>query len=621
MNKVLVTFTLLCVAALLPPSTDAQERRDGTRKDVGEMRREAMRSYVSNMLREKRHDGSGVSPVADGAVALKAARASYERTVSDVAASESELHAAVNPIDSNNIVVAPIKFIGQGFVLPIYYSRDFGTTWRQSTFSIDGSSGGDPILAYDNDGNLFFTWIQLGQTSTLELRAEILYAVSADGGETWGATDTLYSSSFTVDPNTGAFSGGFGDKEWVTVDRSDSPYRNTIYAAFVESYSSPDSTFFGIVVRRKTATSATFDRRSVRVTDDGFTDFQFPSVGVDADGRVHVFFWGARGTEEHFLWHAISSDGGEHFDAATQIAPARMPADTRSPGVVPIYLPQRIEAFPQFAVDGDPHSAYSGNLYAVWCSNDLGAGTPGTFDERLDIYFSSSKDGGATWSAPRRMNDDDDLEYRADHFDPSIDVAPGGTVVVSWYDGREAEQNTRTRYYMAVSADGGRTFTANFPVSSSGFDVGRLSSGASGQFGIGDYNKTISTAGYAIPVWSDSRNDDGNLNIYAAFVPLGDVASGVERTVEAVNGVAVRDLSPNPARDRARLLFHLPTAAEVRLDLTDIGGRSVRDFGTQRLSGGDHSWAIDVVGLASGTYLCRVQAGDVVLMRKLVVQR
>ncbi len=96
----------------------------------------------------------------------------------DEEGSEAEIFAAINPKDSNNIVVSAINFRG-GFVKPMsistYYTYDFGTTWQKSEF--DGLptpttsmfGGGDPVLVYDKEGNLHLTYI------TLELNASFMF--------------------------------------------------------------------------------------------------------------------------------------------------------------------------------------------------------------------------------------------------------------------------------------------------------------------------------------------------------------------------------------------------------------------------------------------------------------
>src|SRR5688572_17585592 len=77
---------------------------------------------------------------------------------------ESEVHAVINPNDPTNIIISPIRQdLGNGSVAgiscPIYYSKDFGRTWKKSAFQTLPSDpnavvvgGGDPVLAFDSRG-------------------------------------------------------------------------------------------------------------------------------------------------------------------------------------------------------------------------------------------------------------------------------------------------------------------------------------------------------------------------------------------------------------------------------------------------------------------------------------
>jgi len=81
---------------------------------------------------------------------------------------ESEIFSAINPKNPNNIVISPIKQdMGHQTDLvtcPVYYTFDGGKTWGLSDFitkpyteNISLMGGGDPVLVFDNDGNLYFT--------------------------------------------------------------------------------------------------------------------------------------------------------------------------------------------------------------------------------------------------------------------------------------------------------------------------------------------------------------------------------------------------------------------------------------------------------------------------------
>jgi hypothetical protein len=95
--------------------------------------------------------------------------------------------------------------------------------------------------------------------------------------------------------------------------------------------------------------------------------------------------------------------------------------------------------------------------------------------------------------------------------------------------------------------------------------------------------------------------------------------SSVREAAAAAAGVRFAAVRPNPARERAELVYALATGADVRLGLYDGTGRLVKDLGTSRASAGEHRVSVDVTDLAAGVYHCRLTAGGVELTQRLVV--
>ena len=123
---------------------------------------------------------------------------------------ESEIHAAINPVDTNNIIVAAMKF-GEGFLgpeltFPIYHTNDFGESWQlaefngvndQSGFQIV-AGGGDPIIVFDSEGTAYLSWLTLTLDLSLEIKVSLNWAVSKDGhglGRDGFDEDSLHSTT------------------------------------------------------------------------------------------------------------------------------------------------------------------------------------------------------------------------------------------------------------------------------------------------------------------------------------------------------------------------------------------------------------------------------------------
>ena len=73
--------------------------------------------------------------------------------------------------------------------------------------------------------------------------------------------------------------------------------------------------------------------------------------------------------------------------------------------------------------------------------------------------FVRSTDGGATWTAPVRVNDDGDSA--AWQWFGTMSVAPNGRIDVIWNDTRNDPQGYRSQLYYAYSQDAGVTWSKN----------------------------------------------------------------------------------------------------------------------------------------------------------------
>src|SRR5262249_786269 len=95
-----------------------------------------------------------------------------------------------------------------------------------------------------------------------------------------------------------------------------------------------------------------------------------------------------------------------------------------------------------------------GNLYAL-CSTTGSSNT-------CDVTFARSTDAGATCRVPLRINDFGPNSY---HWFGAIAVAPNGRIDVCWYDTRNDTNNLFSELYYSSSLDGGLTWSPNLAVS------------------------------------------------------------------------------------------------------------------------------------------------------------
>ena len=100
--------------------------------------------------------------------------------------------------------------------------------------------------------------------------------------------------------------------------------------------------------------------------------------------------------------------------------------------------------------------------------------------------------------------------------------------------------------------------------------------------------------------------------------------SGDNNIGTATNNAAVArlrlDVAPNPAADRVRVDFRLEQGQNVRVEVLDVNGRSLRVLFDGRRSAGAQSVEGSVAGLAGGVYFVRVTDGIGAGLRRLVVR-
>lgn len=237
----------------------------------------------------------------------------------------------------------------------------------------------------------------------------------------------------------------------------------------------------------------------VRVSDPARARSVAPVVAIGPDRAVHVAYFdlqddavdyqGLEGPAWPGNWSVVvstSRDGGDHFDPGVAVDDRLIP-----PGRVMLIFTM---APPSLAADR------SGKLFAGWF--DARNGDP-------DAFLSRSGDGGRTWEAPHRLNDDS-VGNGADQLLTRVAVAPNGRVDAVFFDRRNDERNLLNDVYYTWSTDGGRHFGPNLKLTSKPSDsrVGQayLVPSAKGLVELGSRLALVSLPDEALAAWPDSRN-------------------------------------------------------------------------------------------------------------------
>jgi hypothetical protein len=526
----------------------------------------------------------------------------------------NEPSIAVDPIRPNRMAIGWRQFntIESNFRQAGWaYSSNGGRTWTFPGVIEPGVFRSDPVLGFDADGRFYFASLKVSGSAY-----SVQVFKSWDGGATWGQAIDAFG----------------GDKEWFTVDRTGGTGRGHLYHAWsVAAGCCADSVF----------------NRSI----DGGTRFSVPrritpatpvwgTLAVGPDGSLYV---AGTDIDNQSKFYVAKSTNAKNpvatptFDFVTQV---------NLGGVNTPFLggaspnPDGLLGQVWVAVDrsGGPRNGY---VY-VLCSVD----PPG--DDPQDVNFIRSTNGGLTWSAPVRVNSDPLLSTSWQWFG-TMSVSGNGRIDVVWNDSRNTRSFRRHQLFYSSSADGGLTWSPNQAVSPvwdsqtgwpNQFKIGDYYDMVSDLVGahvawaatfnneqdvyylrIGDYDCNSNGVGDALDI-SNGTSLDGNGN------GIPDECEDYATSVAEENPPAFRlhQNMPNPFNPSTMIRYDVPTAGRVRIRVFDVAGRLVRTLidrvepqgaGFAVWDGGDDEGR----SVTSGVYFCRMDAPGFSDTRKMVLLR
>ncbi|HJT80428.1 MAG TPA: sialidase family protein, partial [Chthoniobacterales bacterium] len=374
--------------------------------------------------------GIGVSP---GMISVHDQFTSRQVNVNNVgmnitgdAANEPSI--SVDPNDPNRMTVGWRQFnsVTSNFRQAGFgWTNDGGATWTFPGVLQNNVFRSDPVLFADDTGRFYYN-------SLLQSFFDDVWR-SLDGGQT-------YTNLNSPGNATG------GDKQWYMIDNTTS----TGHGFHYQSWSTAGNNFQG--------------RQFSRSIDGGVTWMnpiniphqpQWGTLDVDSTGNLFI---GGVQTAIDQVWCIRSSNAKNGavtptFDQSTSVNMGGLF------GFNQIINPEGLMGQLFLAVDRSG-TATNNNIYMLASLRPTGA-TSGA-----DVMFVRSTDGGATFSAPKRLNDDP-INHSKWHWMGTFSVAPNGRLDSVWLDTRNAANNTDSQLFYSYSLDGGVNWSPNVAVSNS----------------------------------------------------------------------------------------------------------------------------------------------------------
>jgi hypothetical protein len=132
-----------------------------------------------------------------------------------------------------------------------------------------------------------------------------------------------------------------------------------------------------------------------------------------------------------------------------------------------------------------------------------------------------------------------------------------------------------------------------------------------------------STIGNVVCPMVAARSSDGLVVVAthgAGVFSANQTVVGVESNpVSIPNSFSLSQNYPNPFNPSTKINFSLPSPNNVKITLYDMAGKKVAEILNQELAGGSHTVNFNAANLASGTYIYRIQAGNFVEAKKMVL--
>jgi hypothetical protein len=494
---------------------------------------------------------------------------------------------AINPTDPKNIVIA---YMTIGTVTPFkvaiktVVSFDGGMSWGSPHYkphNYSTWSSADVSMKFRNNGTVYLTYIDSHQPDS----GGVYITHSTNGGINWSAPVRFWNAN-TEDPIKLPL-----DRPWLAVDNSTATSQGMMY----------------VTTKPAPWINPPGNRPYLKSSKDSgatWSNYRYLDTTGHLVGSVIA---------QPMAAVCVAADG-----ALCVNYPSYMTSQSVFPKIIFAKSYNKGGTFQYYDLVVNPAPVASSNKYklgANMCAHPtdptklafIGISEPTANDP--DVFVSSTTNGGTTWSALHKINDDNSGKAQDMAW---INYSTNNKLVACWRDRRNGTGTgiaQASDIYCAVSTDNGSTFAPNMRLSNITVPYDAVLDSSGNDFLCSELvNDTI----YA--VWGDIRNPANKINIYFTKTSIN---TGTGTKPILINGENDLAFFPNPAKDKVN--FNSTGFKGCELIVYGIKGDKVL---SRKIDVEERSDQLDVSSLKNSVYIITAEKDNRIVSRfRLVVER
>ncbi len=479
--------------------------------------------------------------------------------LSNLLSFDGEPYIAVNPANQNNVVAGWMRVRADGKIwIATKASFDKGQTWSAISFMphdtlVNGSA--DVSIAFHNSGIAYISWINFRQSP--DTSGAVFVAKSTDGGLTWGTAHKVIGSQ---DLSDSPF-----DRPWVAVDNSGGVNDGTLYVTSMTAYWNGGQ--HHIYLRTSDDEGNTWS--SIKQVDTtGFSTGQltasYGGLGIGKDGKAYIAFLSYDlSVSPYVRYYSVTTNNKGVTFQRNLIGNATISGGS--------------DFTKAWSINANP--TINGHAILSWVDKRNGD---------YDILISQTLDGGTSWSAPKRVNDDA-INNGIEQDMVWASFSPFGKFGIAWRDRRLNGTGITVPFdiYATVALDTALSFSPNT----------KITSVASPYFAVPQGNSFIGVAmsdSIMYLNWGDYRNSP-DWDIYFHKNDISNITNSINNINNSNNFIKIY---PNPGKDILNFqISSTNSVVKAEIIIYNTQGQIVKSVNLNNQTG-----QVDVSNLPNGAY-------------------